>query len=44
MWFRFVAALSVIAMLGFVWMLVFGKGPQQEPPAATATPGTVQTK
>jgi hypothetical protein len=30
MWFRFVAALSVIAMAGFVWMLLFGKGPSQQ--------------
>ena len=31
MWFRFVAALSVIAFLGMVWMLLSpSKGPQPD--------------
>ena len=29
MWFRMIAVLSVIAMGGFVWMLLFGPEPPQ---------------
>ena len=42
MWFRFVAALSVIAFLGMVWMLLSPtKGPQ---PEAAFKPAALETK
>lgn len=42
MWFRLVAALSLLAFLGMVWMLVFST--KEPPPSVPFKPVSMETK